>query len=217
MLFYVWLVASLGILVYRMATKNSRQAAVTRASDADRALRADWAPPPGSSPAGGHPPIPPVPPRRAADLLPPTAAAGSLTPADRVPPDATSVPSPATPAPGPRTDLPPATTLIEALGGISMPCDLLPLTSAEGRVLGERELLLATSGHPAEDVGEAFAAALEALGYEILPMGPVTVMATRGPDRITVVLHERPYDELSGKRSAFPTTKPGDVVLELRL
>ena len=213
-LFYVWLVVSLGILVYRMATKNSRQAAVTRASDADRALRTDWAPPPGASPTSGTaPPYPtPIAPATTAG----TSAAGpvGLPPsAERPKPDTAGAPGPA----ARRTDLPPATTLIEALAGISMPCDLLPLTSVEGRVLGERELLLITSGHPAEQVGQTFATALEALGYSVTPMGPVTVMATRGRDRITVVLHERPYDELSGKRSAFPTTKPGDVVLELRL
>lgn len=195
-LFYVWLLVSVGILIYRIATRNSRRATIVRADDTDRAHRVDWGPPPGPSPADGPPLVPhPAPP------TPPVAPA----------------PSPASVAPARRTDLPPATTLIEALAGITMPCDLLPLTSVEGRVLGERELLLVTSGHQPEDVGEAFASALEALGYAITPMGPVTVMATRGPDRITVILHERPHDELSGKRSAFPTTSPGDVVLELRL
>ncbi len=205
-LFYVWLLVSLGILVYRVVTKKSRQAVVTRATDSDRALRTDWAPPPGSSPAGGPSSIPTGP------TMPPSPPVPRSTAGEG---PAASTPPPAV-APR-RTDLPPATTLIEALAGITMPCDLLPLTSAQRRVLGERALLLITSGHPADDVGEAFAEALEALGYEITPMGPVTVMATRGPDRITVVLHERPYDELSGKRSAFPTAKPGDVVLELRL
>lgn len=220
-LFYVWLVVSLGILAYRVATRNSRRSAVTRASDTDRALRTDWAPPPSASPTEHPRPIPAQPPTPPAGPPSSKAPGRPVGPGERPPLDPPLVPPLAPPRPSPppvhRSDLPPATTLIEALAGIAMPCDLLPLTSVEGRVLGERELLLATSGHPAEDVGEAFASALEALGYEITPMGPVTVLATRGPDRVTVVLHERPYDELSGKRSAFPTTKPGDVVLELRL
>ena len=106
---------------------------------------------------------------------------------------------------------------MEALSGIAMPCDLMPLTTAEGRRLSDRELLLVTSGHEADEVGEAFADAVEALGYTIVPMGPTTAVASRGDDQITLVVHERPADELAGARPAFPTTRPGDVVLELRL
>lgn len=206
-LFYLWLLASVAILIYRRVTKKRVRPTVVRAADTDRALRTDWAPPPPATDRAEGPTPTGVPSED------PTGGAA------RTPPPATT-PSRPVAAPGPPGGagaLPPAATLIEALAGIAMPCDLLPLTTVEGRSLSDRELLLSTSGHAPDDVGTAFASALEALGYTITPMGPVTVLATRGPDRITVVLHDRPFDELSGKRSAFPTTKPGDVVLELRL
>lgn len=196
-LFYLWLAASVVILVHRLVTKRRLRTPVARSTDTDRTSRTDWAPPPtGSSAATPDP-------------------RGTTSPSVPVETPEPARDQPATTGHG-GVDVP-ATTLMQALAGIVMPCDLLPLTTVEGRVLGDRELLLMTSGQPAGEVSEAFAGALEALGYAITPMGPVTALATRGPDDITVVLHERPFDELSGKRPAFPTTKPGDVVLELRL
>ena len=106
---------------------------------------------------------------------------------------------------------------MEALAGITLPCDLMPLTTAEGRVLGGRDLLLITNGHTAFEVGRAMGEAVAALGYSLTPLANNDFVAIRGNDRINVVVHDRPEGLLSGKRQEFPTAKPGDVIVELRL
>lgn len=111
----------------------------------------------------------------------------------------------------------PSTSLMEALTGISMPCDLVPLTSVEGRDLTGRDLLLTTTGHRPQDVGRAMGAAVAALGYSVTPTGAHAAVAARGTDRITMVVHDRPDTVLVGKHRAFPTTTADDVVVELRL
>lgn len=187
-LFYLWLAVSVVVLVQRLVSRKQRKAPMARSASSDPLLPVDWAPP-AQDPVA--PPTPPPPgPERAARPAPRGAGA----------------------PPGPT-----APSLIEALAGISLPCDLMPLTSAEGHDLGNRELLLITSGHSGFEVGRALGEAMAALGYTLTPMANYDMVATRAGDRVSVVIHERPEGMLAGKRQAFPTAKPGDVVVELHL
>ncbi len=228
-LFYLWLAVSVVILVQRVITRRRRRTPVARTAPGAPIIPADWAPPdqplappePGVSPGPAASPDPVVAPR---DPASPVVA----TPTDR--PPANWPPAPAQPGttPPPR---PPglsssaaatrpgagSASLMEALAGITLPCDLVPLTSAEGRVLGNRDLLLITSGHSGFEVGRALGQAIEALGYTLTPMANNDLVAVRGNDRITIDVHEHPEALLSGKRQEFPTAKAGDVVVELRL
>lgn len=106
---------------------------------------------------------------------------------------------------------------MEALAGISLPCDLMPLTTVEGRVLTDREVLLMTREHSPETVGSALGEALEQIGYQVTRMGGNDAIAARGPDQIRVTVHGRPDTLLVGKKPAFPTAAADSVLVELEL
>lgn len=204
-LFYLWVAGSVVILGYRLVTRRRRspRAKVVKASDlASRPAPEDAATTPVVPPASAPPSRPP-------DLR---TSGPDHPPAPPTPPAAT-----ASPTAGSGDDPRPAASLMEALAGITLPCDLLPLTTVEGRTLGSRELLLVTSDHPAPEVGRALADAIAALGYDVTPLGDHRALASRGPDQITLILHDRPETVLAGTRPAFPTTRHGDVIVELRL
>lgn len=198
-LFYLWLAVSVVLLIHRLATRNRRQSRTVRSTAQQPTIPLDWAPP-DATPASA----PPTPSAR------PEPVPGTTAPPPTAPP-----PTPA------RTDMPRpgagSSTLMEALAGITLPCDLMPLTTAEGRVLSGRDLLLITNGHSAFEVGRSLGESMGALGYALTPMANNDFVALRGNDRINVVVHDRPEGLLSGKRLEFPTAKPGDVIVELRL
>lgn len=200
-LFYLWVAVSVVILVYRfVGRRRTRGPKPVRAAD----VRPTVAPPAPTLPSA--PPATAPPPERAA---PPPAAA--TPPAAPVSP---TTPSTTTAAGGIGR---PSSSLMEALAGITLPCDLLPMTTVEGRTLGPRELLLVTSGHTGAEVGRALGAAVAELGYAVTPLGSSRALAARGPDQITITIHDRPDTILAGRRQAFPTAGADSVVVELRL
>lgn len=213
-LFYLWVAVSVVILGYRLvARRRSPKAKVVKAADLEPPR------PPPSTPATptATPPTrmvttPTATPPREADPPPaarPTAGAG--------PTDDRPVPPPAPAPAGPGTGEGPAASLMEALAGITLPCDLLPMTVVEGRTLGARELLLVTSGYTGAEVGRALGEAVAALGYSVTPLGSDRALAARGRDEITITVHDRPDTILAGRRPAFPTAGADSVVVELRL
>lgn len=209
-LFYLWVAVSVVILAYRLVTRRRRspRAKVVKASDLETRPAS---PPPvaASSPAAPPDAAPPS----------PTPASGA---ADRerlsMPAAAPGPPEPPVASPaGPGADDRPAASLMEALAGIRLPCDLLPMTVVEGRTLGPRELLLVTSGYTGTEVGRALGDAVAALGYAVSPLGSNRALATRHRDEITITIHDRPDTILAGRRPAFPTAGADSVVVELRL
>lgn len=198
-LFYLWVAVSVVILGHRLVTRRrSPKAKVVKAADLEPPR-----PPPSTPPTPPREAEPPPVPR-------PTTVAG---PAADPPVTATSIPVPA----GAGTGAGPAASLMEALAGITLPCDLLPMTVVEGRTLGARELLLVTSGHTGAEVGRALGEAVAALGYSVTPLGSDRALAARGRDEITITVHDRPDTILAGRRPAFPTAGADSVVVELRL
>lgn len=186
LLFYAWLVVGVAVLIRRLVGRRTR-AGSRLAPAAPKAVR--WAPPP-TAPDGAPPAL--------ADA---TTAVGAL-------------PTRAAPI-GPSGGGGGATSLMKALSGISLPCDLLPLTTVEGRTLTDGEVLLMTAGHEPEDVAAAMRGELQRLGYEVIAMGADNATARRGPDHLRMVVHRRPDTVLAGKKPAFPSAQPGSVVVEL--
>lgn len=199
-LFYLWLAVSVVILIARFAGRR-------RTKGPKPVKAADLTPTTPATP----PPTLPTP------TAAPTIASSVPAPAPAEPPPSgpAGTPPPSTTAPGGAGR--PSASLMEALAGITLPCDLLPLTTVEGRTLGPRELVLATTGYSGPEVGRALGAALAALGYSITPLGSSRALAERGPDHVTLTIHDRPDTLLVGTRPQYPTAPADAVVVELRL
>jgi hypothetical protein len=105
-------------------------------------------------------------------------------------------------------------TVIEALSGIHLPCDLVPLTTMAARPgVGDR-IGFWTDGAPAETVGPAFAAELERLGYEVDATADARLHAHRAGTELVVVLHPDPLLATIADKPAFPSVPELAVVVE---
>ena len=78
-----------------------------------------------------------------------------------------------------------ARTVAQALSGISMPHDLVPLTSLPLRA-GVVDQVAFSSRTPVDVVGPAFADELERLGYSVTPLDERSLAAKRGSDNLIV-------------------------------
>jgi hypothetical protein len=213
-LFWAWLLVSVVIFVRRRATKR----AAARTDDgqeletpADLDVTAVTEPAPEAAPfealvhatAGAAPTVPFLP------KLP--------TP----PPDVDAL---AAPAPPPGFEAPvaptvdrsahrsaPAAGVADALVGIRMPCDLVPLVLDR---LASGRITLSTTGYPAEAVGTALADEVERLGYVLRPMSDHEVLATRGATGLRLTI--RPPDA-DGRHFEHPTAREDSVVVEITL
>jgi len=135
---------------------------------------------------------------------------------------ARSAPSPPTPPPGfdtptdPIVDRPaprsaPAAGVADALVGIRMPCDLVPLVLDR---LATDHITLSTTGHAAETVGPALADEIERLGYVVRPISDNEVLATRGTTELRLTIRPPGSD---GRHLLHPTAREGSVVVEIAL
>jgi hypothetical protein len=143
------------------------------------------------------------------DLDAPAAAAPSPAPAPVAP---ASVPTPAAAAAPVATQS--RLTIVQALSGIQLPNDLVPLTTMAPRLgVGDR-VAFWTDAAPAEVVGPAFAGELERLGYEVTPRDLVTLVAQRDDIRLTVVLHPDALLATIDDKPLFPSVPERAVVVE---
>jgi hypothetical protein len=92
----------------------------------------------------------------------------------------------------------------EALSGISMPHDLVPLTTIAPRP-GVVDQVAFSSKLSVDVVGPAFADELERLGYAVTPLDERSLAATRGDDALVVYIHP----------AAPGTAQEGTVVIEV--
>jgi hypothetical protein len=105
-------------------------------------------------------------------------------------------------------------TVIEALSGIHLPCDLVPLTTMAARPgVGDR-IAFWTDAAPAETVGPAFAAELERLGYQVDAKNEAMLHADRAGTELVVVLHPDPLLATIDEKPAFPSVPERAVVVE---
>ena len=123
-------------------------------------------------------------------------------------PVATAVPL-AVERPAPRSA--PAAGIADALVGIRMPCDLVPLVLDR---LATDHITLSTTGYPAEVVGSNLADEVERLGYVVRPLSDAEVVATRGATELRMRI-QRPGP--NGRHLDHPNARDDSVVVEIAL
>jgi hypothetical protein len=155
-------------------------------------------------------------------------ASAAVAPAAALPPPASALPPPASALPPPVPALTPpaaadplaerrstrrgapAAGVADALVGIRMPCQLVPLVDR----LATDRIALSTTGYPAEVVGTALADELERLGYVLKPLTDHELIATRGGTELHLRL-QRP--DIDGRHLDHPTARADAVVVEIDL
>ena len=185
-LFWLWVVISLGIFLWRRlnGTRHDDEAPEAPSS----ALTKEWAPPPLDP-----------------EAPPPDGVAGS----EEVPSSA-ALPRPE-PTPAPRSA--PA-SIVALLEGIALPHGLVPLTQSSTSGPGST-LVAATDTARPEDVGAALADELERLGYAITTTGDQTALAEGPRGSIEIEIHPSSSSAVDGGSLRFPTAPPGSVVVEM--
>jgi hypothetical protein len=103
----------------------------------------------------------------------------------------------------------PAAGIAEALVGIRMPCDLVPLVFDR---LATDRITLSTVGFPAEAVGTALADEVERLGYVVRPLSDTEVIATRGVTELRLTITPPGID---GRHVHHPQARDDSVVVEI--
>lgn len=117
-------------------------------------------------------------------------------------------------APGPLPDM--ATvkamqraTLLDALQGISLPCDLVPVVEQTGDVAVARRAVLTTTGHPVAEVREGMAQELVRLGYRLRAVSEERLQASGPRADLKVWIHD--------DSARVPSAPQHAVVVELEL
>ncbi len=142
---------------------------------------------------------------------PPSATAGDVDVLDPAPVPASLPASPSNP-----DGLLPAAarvrTLVEALDGIHMPADLVPIPDDRP---DPRHVFFATETTSAAGVAEALADELERIGFELVPIDDRSVQAVRPTARIEIRILP---DDVPGVPGPFTgRITPGSVVVEFQL
>jgi hypothetical protein len=118
----------------------------------------------------------------------------------------------AVPAPPPAA---PPVRLFELLAGMTLPCQLAPLTNVEPLPVPGVDRLVFVTHWPAERVRADLKGALAAVDVELRWSSWNTGVATRGGASFRVVVHPAPEAVTVGSRPAFPTASTGSTVVEL--
>ena len=105
-----------------------------------------------------------------------------------------------------------ARTLAEALEGIHMPCDLVPVPDDRP---DPRHVMFATNTTAVAEVGASLADELERLGFELVPLDERSIAAVRPNARVEVRLLPEEAVSLSGPLAG--RVAPGSVVTEFQL
>jgi hypothetical protein len=213
-LFWTWLVVSVVIIVRRRVTKRA-----SARTDVDPEL---GSPPDLDVTDAAEPAREPAPIEAMAHATAgadPTIAFGASAPPPTFDAEASVASTPPPGFEGPEAQetgrpLPrsaPAAGVADALAGIQMPCDLVPLVL--DRLASDR-ITLSTTGYPAEAVGTALADEVERLGYALRPMSDHELLATRGATGLRLTI--RPPDA-DGRHFEHPTAREDSVVVEIAL
>jgi hypothetical protein len=182
---YVW------VVVWRIRVHRSRkQAALGRTPTPSvgvaRLLTPEPPPPtaPAAAPIDLGPTTAPSNASRAAPTPTPTPTPIDLGPTTE-PPHPNVEPQPA-PVPGSR----PQPTVVSALAGVSLPCDLVPHVAAAPRPPTADHMAFWTTPRPHPEVTEAMAAELRRLGYTVEPLGADLLGAVRNGYRVMVAVND---------------------------
>jgi hypothetical protein len=135
-------------------------------------------------------------------------------------PSAAPLAAPLAASPGAPTSISPVATraapltVVQALAGIRLPADLVPLTTMAPRVGAGDRVAFWTDAAPVEVVGPAFATELERLGYEVSARDIVTLAAKRDGAHLIVVIHPDALLATIDDKRAFPSVPERAVVVE---
>lgn len=118
-------------------------------------------------------------------------------------------------APGPSVPggTPPA-PLSELLAGMTLPCELAPLTNVEP-LPGSGDRLVFVTDAPAERVRADLKGAFAAVDFDLTWWAWNEGVAARDDAGFRVLVHPDPEAVTIGTRPAFPTAAPGTTVVEL--
>jgi len=188
-LFWIWVVVSLVILVKRRIDRRAQ-----RAAEAAVTIDANGLTVPVETPAE--------------ELV--GAGAVSGAPQAPTPPPGFEVEAAPVVERHPHRDAP-AAGVADALVGIRMPCDLVPLVFDR---LATHKITLSTTGFPAQVVGEQLADEVERLGYVVRPLSDREVIATRGATELRMAIHPPGPD---GRHVHHPSARDDSVVVEITL
>ncbi|MCC5953074.1 MAG: hypothetical protein JJU45_13365 [Acidimicrobiia bacterium] len=191
-----------------------------------RGARSATAAPPSTPPAApptstaGSDPLAPVPMTAAQPMAPPVVnppAGTDVTTStaaiwgDDVPTDA----PPSVRSDGPdRTDPNRSASVVDALQGVSWPCDLTPLVDMNAPSLATRRATFTTGSADGPTVGAAVAAALRKAGFIVWSPSAGTLMADRAPDRVELVLYPRAALAAIAGQRRFPDVPTNNVLIE---
>jgi hypothetical protein len=200
-LFWIWVVVSIVVLVRRRIAKRAEREvleAAEAAEAADTAASTDVVDTEETE-------------VREAPVAEPVAAMATAP----APVPAAPLPPPVDPIPEAVLERPirtvPAAGVADALVGIRMPCDLVPLVLDR---LATDRITLSTVGHPAEEVGTALADEVERLGYVVRPLSDREVIATRGATELRLTITPPDFD---GRHLHHPQAREDSVVVEIVL
>lgn len=206
--FWTWLLVALGVYAYRISRRIAR-----RSTGADEPAAAEAPPAPVEAPPG---PVAGPPVGLTADPPPRAGPSPTSSPPSSPPPtggdegDGRRGLFAARPEPAPErpSDAPPPgrPTVAEAVTGIAVPCDLVPLVGGEARIDPYR-VVFSTDRADAATVGAALADELERLGYSLRSTSDHEAVAVRADLSLSVAI----VTDLAG----FPTAPPGGVVVVL--
>jgi hypothetical protein len=202
-LFWIWVVASLGIFVWRRVNGSNDENDAMDAEEPSLALTKQWAPPPldPDLASSSDPPDP------AAMTTPGPTAAAEPSPTDG--PNTGAVPPTPPPVRG--------ATLAELLSGITLPLGLVPLTQSAPTSGPSTSIVVATDAAGAEQVDAALTEAISSLGYTVRSTGPHTSVAEGPRGAVEIELHPRAATAAEGGTLLFPTAGSDSVVVELRV
>jgi hypothetical protein len=194
-LFWIWVAVSVVVLVRRRITKRAqRRVAEAQVASVDAEDVVDV----------------PVDDRSAEPAPEPVAVLAATAPAPAPPPPAAMpVADPIVEARHHRSA--PAAGIADALVGIKMPCDLVPLVFDR---LATDRITLSTVGFPAEIVGTSLADEVERLGYVVRPLSDREVIATRGVTELRLTINPPGPD---GRHLHHPQARDDSVVVEIVL
>lgn len=105
--------------------------------------------------------------------------------------------------------------LATLIAGIVLPCDLAPLSNVADAEPTATRAWFVTSDHEPAVVGSELGDELERLGFTLSSSAANQVVATGPAGRLTATLHLEPHRAGPDGSRRFPTTRDGDVVVEL--
>ena len=204
-LFWLWLIASMVILVIRLARRRTQSKDVADASPTEPGGVS------GSTPLDGNEPFGSTEPEPAAAA--PAAPAAPVTPADGR--KGFFAATPAADAVGSRPVGTARPTVAEALSGITMPCGLSPVVDGSVSIPNPFRVAFLTTAADAATVGAGMGDELERLGFQLSTAAATELLARKPGVELRVVLYPTPSAARRGLDVIFPVAPDGSVGVEL--